>query len=107
MLQPFLNVTAGAGGQQVVDGVGDRVGVGATVGWIAGAAFARLRVAAGLADGDAVRDGDRLAGEADAADAAAVADAVAEDEVVEAAGVGAADDGAGAVGAGSLPAPYM
>jgi hypothetical protein len=80
-------VTVGPAGQQVVDGVGDRVG--AIVGCGAGAALGRWRVAAG------------------APDAAAVADALAEASALEAAELTATGDGDGADAPWSLPPPYM
>ena len=91
----------------MVDGVGDRGGVGATVGCGA-TAFGRLRAAAGGPDADADRDGDRLAGEGEGeTDLAAVADALVEAPALGAAELGAADDEDGAGAPGSPPGPYM
>jgi hypothetical protein len=106
-----LCVTVGAAGQQVVEGVGDWGGVGATVGCGA-TALGRLRAAAFWPDADADRDGDRLAREGDGdddgeTDAAAVADALVEAAGLEAAELGAADDEDGAGAPEPPPAPYM
>jgi hypothetical protein len=91
----------------VVDGVGDWGGVVASVG-CGGAAFARSRVAVGVPDADAARDGDRLAGEGEGeTDAAAVADALVEAPPLAAAELGAADDEDGAGAPWPPPAPYM
>jgi hypothetical protein len=79
-----VQATAGAGGQQVADGI-------AAVGWGAGAAPTRLSP---VADGGAGETGDEVRAEIAAAE-------------VGTAERGVADAAAAAAGAGSLPAPYM